>query len=333
MGSSKTTTLFSLNNKLALLVSALVLIVLANQISKTIWMLLYPPTTTPIKSDNFLTSKNEENQIDYSLLLDYPLFGIPPVKPVAPPPPPPKEIPKVIKNRPVIVLSVIGIVSLGDLFLAIIRSGGVEETYSVGQYIGHLKIVNITRDSVIFDDEGQEAIAYLNQENVEFGGGTEEIVEVIDPANSNRTTKKTIIKKANAKSAAPVTEKVFRGKPVPVAKEIKVTNSQKEQLKSFKKTLATNPLQMLGKVNTVPYRQSGRIVGFQVSPGSEKELFFALQLQPGDVITQINGIDLSTVNNFTTGMALMNQLSKQNTLSMIVERRGANENIFVDFRN
>ena len=280
--------------------------------------------------------ENDEVQTDFSLLLDYPLFGVPPVKPVAPPPPPPKKIKKVLKERPKITLTIVGILASGDLFLAIIKSGGFEDIYSVGHTVGHLKIIEISKDTVVFSDGFDEHTAFLNQENIEIGGGFEEEVSQKGPTdrvtkNAPKTIKRTVTKKKKSESV--ITRKSFRNKSVPEAKEVKITRAQKKQLKNFRKTLATNPLEMLGKINTTPYRENGRIVGFRLNPGSERSLFFALQLQPGDIVTQINGTDLSTVNNFKTGMALMNKLSSQNTISMIVERGGSNENIFVDFTN
>ena len=315
------------NQTIAFFVTSLLLAVLAHQTSKTLWALYYPVTPS-ILTDQTQKQSTSEDSIDYSQLRNFALFGTPPVKPVAPPP---KKVEKVVKKKPVITLSVIGIVSYGDIFFAIIRHSGLEETYGIGEYVGRLLVENIEKDTIyIVDTDGEKYTLFLNQNNVEIGGEPPAPLPTDAKPEETSATPETQDNTPKAENTNNVVKKTPEGSAnTPAVKTVKVNKAQKEKLLSFKKIMATNPLQMLGKITFVPYREDGKLIGFQVSPGTEKDLFFALQLRPGDIVTNINGQNLSAISSFKVGVEFMNKLSSQNVLNMILRRQGNQENIVI----
>ena len=46
-------------------------------------------------------------------------------------------------------------------------------------------------------------------------------------------------------------------------------------------------------ISIAPKTEDGQLIGYQVSPGKDPALFQSAGLQAGDVITQINGLDLT----------------------------------------
>ncbi len=299
----------------------LVIVIGANEGSRLFWNLWLPQSSKPIEY-TVTQQISDSGAIDYSVLRDYALFGVPPPAPVVIKP---KPRPKPKRVLPTVTLTLLGIVALGEVYLAIISSGGAQETYAEGEYIGHVLIKKIGPEWAIVESDGREQKIFINQKDVAIGGNQ-------DNGEAN-TGNPLLSDNASAqKGRAPDKVSQFRNEEVAPAQTVRIDSAEKKKLQQFKGTLATNPLQLLGKINTSPYREQGKIVGFQLTPGSEPQLFRALQLQPGDIIVQINGQDLSTVNNFATGMALMNKLSQLNTLDVVVRRRGELKRLYLNLQ-
>jgi len=92
-----------------------------------------------------------------------------------------------------------------------------------------------------------------------------------------------------------------------------------ELLRDYRSTLNTNPQQLMGLVNAVPVMRNNSMVGFRVSPGRDRSLMGKFGLRPGDVVTEVNGVALTSAAN---GLSLMQQLSSAQSLSVQIERNG-----------
>jgi general secretion pathway protein C len=80
-------------------------------------------------------------------------------------------------------------------------------------------------------------------------------------------------------------------------------------------------------VRATPAREAGRFVGFRLQPGREPGVLDELGLQPGDVVTTINGVQ---IDNPATGMKAMRELSDDQEISVTLLRDG--EEISLNFR-
>jgi general secretion pathway protein C len=69
-----------------------------------------------------------------------------------------------------------------------------------------------------------------------------------------------------------------------------------------------------------PYSANGKLEGYRVYPGSQPELFERSGLQPGDVITRINGIALDSGLGTMKAMAQLRHM--QGTVQLNVRRHG-----------
>ncbi|NMH60791.1 type II secretion system protein GspC [Alteromonas ponticola] len=80
-------------------------------------------------------------------------------------------------------------------------------------------------------------------------------------------------------------------------------------------------------ISITPQTQNGQLVGYQVRPGKSPELFEAAGLNAGDVIVQINGLDLTDQQQ---SMEAMNELRNAQVLELTVSRDGDMQTIYLD---
>src|SRR3546814_16085390 len=66
-----------------------------------------------------------------------------------------------------------------------------------------------------------------------------------------------------------------------------------------------------------PANVNGQMKGFRVYPGRERGAFNQLGLRPGDLVTQVNGIQL---DDSQKALQMLTELSKANSISLTVER-------------
>ena len=71
------------------------------------------------------------------------------------------------------------------------------------------------------------------------------------------------------------------------------TRDVKELAQSYRERLYSNPQSLAEVVNISAVREEGRLQGYRVSAGKDKEQFEALGFQPNDVGTAVNGIELN----------------------------------------
>lgn len=69
-----------------------------------------------------------------------------------------------------------------------------------------------------------------------------------------------------------------------------------------------------------PYAANGKLVGYQVYPGRQPALFQRAGLEPGDIITRVDGIPLD--NNADTMRALAKLRNARGNLQIVVRRQG-----------
>ena len=69
------------------------------------------------------------------------------------------------------------------------------------------------------------------------------------------------------------------------------------------------------------------MVGFRINPGREREQFDALGLQPGDVVTDING---TAMTDPTRGLQVFESLGESTQANVTIVRNGVPEVLTID---
>jgi len=94
-----------------------------------------------------------------------------------------------------------------------------------------------------------------------------------------------------------------------------------ESLSMIADTLKSSPLSLNGTMIIEPSENGGVFQGYKVAPGRDRVLFARLGLVKGDIITQVNDVELTSSGKI---MSLMGTLSSASELEIKVLRRGQN---------
>lgn len=76
-----------------------------------------------------------------------------------------------------------------------------------------------------------------------------------------------------------------------------------------------------------PFMPNGELKGYRLYPGRNREQFAALGLQPGDLVTEINGM---TLDNPPQAMEVFRSLSTATQATMTIERGGQQQSLTLD---
>jgi general secretion pathway protein C len=93
------------------------------------------------------------------------------------------------------------------------------------------------------------------------------------------------------------------------------------------RNLQDQPASFVDYIAVSPHRPNGELSGYQVSPGKKPALFQAAGLKSGDVITEINGLDLTDIQQ---ALEAMNMLKELQSLQMTVQREDELITIYLD---
>jgi general secretion pathway protein C len=101
-----------------------------------------------------------------------------------------------------------------------------------------------------------------------------------------------------------------------------------QRLQTLRNTLKKNPKSLYGLVRTTPKRdEEGNMIGYTLQPGRNPELFDELGLQPGDVVTRLNDIELSDLSN---GMQALKSAEAGQTVTLTVLRGDQEEELSIN---
>lgn len=150
---------------------------------------------------------------------------------------------------------------------AVIANRSTQSTYGIGEKIEGTQAIlsRVFADRVIISNRGAKETLMLD------GIDYSKISNSADIANNN-----------NGFSPANQT----------IPKNVVKTVSAGPSLDSIAE-LRDKPEKFIDFINVAPVRNEGELQGYRVSPGKEAALFNETGLQTGDVITYINGLDLT----------------------------------------
>ncbi len=96
---------------------------------------------------------------------------------------------------------------------------------------------------------------------------------------------------------------------------------------SLREVITENATRLTDIVRLAPHVQEGQVVGFRVNPGRDRATFEALGLQPGDVVTDING---TVLDDPSQGLQVFQSLGESSQANVTVLRDGVPQVIVID---
>lgn len=99
-------------------------------------------------------------------------------------------------------------------------------------------------------------------------------------------------------------------------------------LSNIRQELLNDPSKAAEYIRIQPSSNGGQLRGYRLYPGRNRNAFAAAGLRPGDLVTQVNGIQLNDAN---TALQMLGQLSQANSLTVVVERGGESQTLSVNF--
>ncbi|NOI15064.1 type II secretion system protein GspC [Vibrio hepatarius] len=172
--------------------------------------------------------------------------------------------------------------------LAVIANRGQQATYGIGEVI-----------------EGTRAKLYQVQ--------TDRVI--IDNAGRNETVMLEGLKYTQPQ-ALPESK--------PLAREVQVSTDKLDQIRD---EIRQDSKQVFQYVRMSQVKNDGEVAGYRLTPGKDPILFESVGLQPGDIATQINGLDLK--DSATMGV-IFQSLSEMTELTLTVERDGQPYEIYIE---
>lgn len=105
-----------------------------------------------------------------------------------------------------------------------------------------------------------------------------------------------------------------------------VASGATQMLTRIRDEVLSDPSKVSQYIRVQPANVNGQLKGFRVYPGRERGAFNQLGLRPGDLVTQVNGIQL---DDSQKALQMLTELSKANSVSLTIERGGQTQNFNV----
>jgi general secretion pathway protein C len=198
--------------------------------------------------------------------------------------------------------------------------------------------LNLTLTGVVASsvkDQGAAVIANSNQQQT-YGIG--EKIEGTSASLKEVYVDRVIIKNGLANETLMLDGVDYNKKITPSIDQESITRSRSGNLRPIRQTLSDEAIQAGRELQNMPasftdyiaispYRPIDDLVGYTVSPGKKPALFVAAGLKSGDVITEINGLDLTDMQQ---SLEAMNMLKELQSLQMSVQREDEIMTIYLE---
>ncbi|WP_159739391.1 type II secretion system protein GspC [Vibrio atypicus] len=175
-----------------------------------------------------------------------------------------------------------------DKSLAVIANRGKQATYGIGEVI-----------------ESTRAKLYQVQKDR----------VIVDNSGRNET-----VMLEGLKYSKPEPEKA----PQPSSSTAQIPQNKLEQIRD---EIRKDAKQIFQYVRMSQVKRDGDVLGYRLSPGKDKALFDSVGLKPGDVATQINGLDLKDSSAMGE---IFQSISQMTELTLTVERDGQPYEIYIE---
>jgi general secretion pathway protein C len=262
-------------NKIILVIVVLLSLYLLAFAAKLTWRLIPKAEisqTNQISNVNTGSSQST-SRIDIAPLTRLNLFGNPEAKPTQVTQTEVTDAPETDLN-----LTLTGVVSSNDpkVGAAIVENNGKQNTYGVGDKIDG---TNATLDELYVDRviiKNRLTRETLMLDGIDF-----------DEANQKR--------EQQARQDERLGNQVVESPQGPVQFKMPDSGSDDaaQSAREMREKISQSPTSFTDFIAIRPHTPNGELVGYQVSPGKQPDFFRAVGLRSGDIVTEINGLDLS----------------------------------------
>ncbi len=288
--------------------ATLLVIALAKSLASLTWDLMpenpyvAPPDVSTHAISRIGGQSTPSNSVAYNRITNYHLFGIARNEakaPVVAPVPSTQEAPDTQLR-----LTLKGVVASGDMMEAwaiVADRTGNEDSYGIDSPLpGGAILKEIYSDRIILLHNGRLETLRLPKTELKSNNNLR--------TSSNRRASSRRNHRRTASSASTNVNRL----------SVQATQT----LKDYRYKLLNDPQSVMNSVRAEPYRQGGRLKGYRIFPGRDKQLFGQIGLEPGDIVTSVNGIELDSP---LKGLEIMQQLSDASNVSVNVLRNGVNQ--------
>ena len=263
--------------------------------AKLVWRIIPEPqlsATPTVSRAPVISSSSGQNGVNIAKIQQLNLFGNAAAKPAEPV----AEVTDAPETRLNLTLTGVVASSEQEAGTAIIENRGSQAVYGLGEKIEgtNATLQKVYNDRVIIKNGVRNETLMLD--GIDY-----------DKANRRR-------------------EMQARNRPDPEELEEDTVELSDEALEATA-ALRERPANFTDFISISPKTEEGQLIGYQVSPGKEPELFKSAGLQAGDVITQINGLDLT---NLQQSQEALSELRNAQTIELTIIRDGSLTTLYLD---
>ena len=263
--------------------------------AKLVWRIIPEPqlsATPTVSRAPVISSPSGQNGVNIAKIQQLNLFGNAAAKPAEPV----AEVTDAPETRLNLTLTGVVASSEQEAGTAIIENRGSQAVYGLGEKIEgtNATLQKVYKDRVIIKNG-------VRNETLMLDG--------IDYDEANRRG-----------------EMPARNRPEPEELEEDTVELSDEALEATA-ALRERPANFTDFISISPKTEEGQLIGYQVSPGKEPELFKSAGLQAGDVITQINGLDLTDLQQ---SQEALSELRNAQTIELTIIRDGSLTTLYLD---
>ena len=263
--------------------------------AKLVWRIIPEPqlsATPTVSRAPVISSSSGQNGVNITKIQQLNLFGNAAAKPAEPV----AEVTAAPETRLNQTLTGVVASSEQEAGTAIIENRGSQAVYGLGEKIEgtNATLQKVYNDRVIIKNGVRNETLMLD--GIDY-----------DEANRRR-------------------EMQARNRPEPEELEEDTVELSDEALEATA-ALRERPANFTDFISISPKTEEGQLIGYQVSPGKEPELFKSAGLQAGDVITQINGLDLTDLQQ---SQEALSELRNAQTIELTIIRDGSLTTLYLD---
>ena len=263
--------------------------------AKLVWRIIPEPqlsATPTVSRAPVISSSSGQNGVNIAKIQQLNLFGNAAAKPAEPV----AEVTDAPETRLNLTLTGVVASSEQEAGTAIIENRGSQAVYGLGEKIEgtNATLQKVYNDRVIIKNGVRNETLMLD--GIDY-----------DEANRRR-------------------EMQARNRPEPEELEEDTVELSDEALEATA-ALRERPANFTDFISISPKTEEGQLIGYQVSPGKEPELFKSAGLQAGDVITQINGLDLTDLQQ---SQEALSELRNAQTIELTIIRDGGLTTLYLD---
>ncbi|MBJ2129425.1 type II secretion system protein GspC [Alteromonas sp. IB21] len=265
--------------------------------AKLVWQIIPEPqlSATPTASRApVISSSSGKGGVNIAKIQQLNLFGNAAAKPAEPV----AEVTDAPETRLNLTLTGVVASSEQDAGTAIIENRGSQAVYGLGEKIEgtNATLQKVYNDRVIIKNGARNETLMLDG---------------IDYEEANRR------RESQVRNRPEIEEDEYEDDDVELSDEaLEATVALRERPASFTDFISISPK-----------TEEGQLIGYQVSPGKEPELFKSAGLQAGDVITQINGLDLTDLQQ---SQEALSELRNAQNIELTIIRDGSLTTLYLD---